>query len=66
MRDFAATVELEMLCERLLIDAFALQDDPEWATLSQLLQSTAKIASFLQERESAFSWAELQLLAERK
>lgn len=65
MRSDTAAVELELLCERMMIHAFAVQDNPQWGTLTELLQSAAQIAAFLKDRESAYDWAE-QLLYEHK
>ncbi|MCY0875980.1 MAG: hypothetical protein OWT28_06920 [Firmicutes bacterium] len=61
----ATALELELLCERLMICAFAVQDDPEWGKLADLLQSAAQLAGFLKDREAAYHWTE-QLLYEHK
>jgi len=54
--------ELELMCEKMMIGAYALRDRPNWGTLSQLLEDVSSIAVFLKEQDRSFAWADKEMM----
>ncbi len=54
-------LDVELLAEKLLTDAYRLRDAPDFSTLAEVLETTARIGIYLKGREEAFDWADRHL-----
>ncbi len=54
-------LDVELLVEKLLADAYRLRDTPNFSTLTEVLETTARIGIHLKEREEAYDWADHHL-----
>lgn len=54
--------ELECLCEKMMIEAYAVRDRPNWDTLSQLLEDVSSLAAFLRDQDRSFAWADKEIM----
>jgi len=61
MRIQVKTPELELLCEKMLIEAFAVRDDADWNTVSALLLTVAEVAAYLRDQDVSYTWTDHQL-----
>ncbi len=55
------TLDVELLAEKLLADAYRLRDAPDFSTLAEVLETTARIGMYLKGREEAFTWVDRHL-----
>ena len=55
------TIDLELLAEKLIADAFYFRDNANYFTLTTVLETTAEIAKYLKEREEAMQWTRHEL-----
>ncbi len=55
------SLDIELMTEKMLADAFTLRDQPSWEGFFQVMESMVLIGRYLQEREGAVKWAEQQL-----
>lgn len=56
------TLDLEVISEKLLADAFLLRDQPSWDSYFKVMETMIVIGRFLYEQESALDWAKHQIL----
>jgi len=55
------TLDIELIAEKLLVDAYALRDNPNWEAFLLVMESLVTIGRSLQERDGALEWAQQQL-----
>ena len=55
------TLDIELIAEKLLVDAYALRDNPNWEAFLLVMESLVVIGRNLQERDGALEWAQQQL-----
>jgi hypothetical protein len=55
------TLDIELIAEKLLVDAYALRDNPNWEAFLLVMESLVTIGRNLQERDGALEWAQQQI-----
>ena len=55
------TLDIELIAEKLLVDAYVLRDNPNWEAFLLVMESLVTIGRSLQERDGALEWAQQQL-----
>ena len=56
------SLDMELMAEKMLADAYALRDEPNLDTFFQVMESLLRVGRHIQDQEGALRWAERQLL----
>lgn len=57
-----SSAEFEVMTEKLLIEAYALRDTPEWAQLARVLSAAAEIGQYLRKQDEMATLTAHQML----
>ncbi len=56
------SLDMELACERLLIEAFSLRDHPDGEHAARVLHAVGDVLQHIAEREKIALWVEQQML----